>query len=75
MNATFTTYCLGVGCMTKCDTCQHAKNWRILNQMPNALRLARQRQMKRMSENQCQLTSGHLYEPEDEPPAAEESGS
>lgn len=75
MNTNFNTFCLGVGCMTKCDTCQHSKNWLILNQMPNALRLARQRQMKRMPESQCQLTSGHLYEPVDEPPAAAESGT
>ena len=27
----FHTYCLGVGCMPKCDTCQNEKNWQTLN--------------------------------------------
>lgn len=57
----FTTYCLGVGCMTKCETCQHEKNWQMLNQMDNALRLPMQARMKSMNTTMCQITSGRFY--------------
>lgn len=56
------TYCLGVGCMRKCETCQHEKNWQALNQLPNALRLSIQREAKRMDNDFCQLTNGKLYQ-------------
>lgn len=67
----FTTYCLGVGCMTKCDTCQHEKNWQMLNQMDNALRLAMQAKMKSINTTICQITSGRFYKPADQAKAQE----
>ena len=57
------TYCLGVGCMTKCKTCQHEKNWQALNQLPNTLRLAIQREARSVNQTQCQITSGCHYQP------------
>lgn len=59
----FDTYCLGVGCMTKCDTCQHEKNWQILNEMHDELRLPMQRNMHSIDTTACQITSGRFYEP------------
>lgn len=59
----FTVYCLGTGCMTKCQTCQHKKNWHTLNEMPDALRKPMQAGMTRIDESRCQITSGTLYQP------------
>lgn len=56
-----TTFCLGTGCMEKCRTCQHDANWHTLNQLPDALRLAIQREAKRINESACQITSGRFY--------------
>lgn len=64
----FTTYCLGVGCMTKCETCQHEKNWQMLNQMDDALRLPMQARMKSINTTNCQITSGRFYKPADHEP-------
>lgn len=57
----FKAYCLGVGCMTKCETCQFEKNWQTLNEMPDALRLAMQSGMKRVDQTGCQLLSGKFW--------------
>lgn len=59
--AKFKTYCLGVGCMSKCKTCQHDRNWQALNEMPDALRKPMQAQMGRIDESYCQISSGQLY--------------
>lgn len=58
---TFKAYCLGVGCMTKCESCQFDKNWRTLNELPNELRLSMQSEMARINETACQITSGKFY--------------
>ena len=58
-----TTYCLGVGCMSKCKTCQHERNWGALNQLPNTLRLALQKLAQRIDQCECQITSGCHYLP------------
>lgn len=57
----FKTYCLGVGCMDKCKSCQHGRNWQMLNEMPDALRKPMQAQMGRIDESYCQISSGQLY--------------
>lgn len=57
------TFCLGVGCMTKCESCQHEKNWQALNDMPDAWRLNKQSQMARINNTACQITSGCYYKP------------
>ena len=57
----FKAYCLGVGCMTKCETCQFEKNWQTLNEMPNAIRLSIQKNMRRVDNTGCQITSGCFY--------------
>lgn len=59
----FSTFCLGVGCMTKCQTCQHEKNWQMLNQLDNALRLPMQAKMTSINTTACQITSGRFYLP------------
>ncbi len=59
----FKTYCLGVGCMSKCKTCLHDQNWQTLNQMPDAMRKTMQAEMERMDDSFCQITSGRLYAP------------
>lgn len=59
----FDTYCLGVGCMTKCDTCQHEKNWQILNEFRDEIRLPMQDRMTSISTTACQITSGRFYQP------------
>jgi hypothetical protein len=59
----FKTYCLGVGCMDKCRTCQHDKNWKTLNELPDVARLAMQKNMIRVKESICQMTSGKFFEP------------
>jgi hypothetical protein len=55
------TFCLGVGCMVKCDTCRHEKNWQALNEMPDSWRKNKQAQMRRVDETACQITSGCHY--------------
>lgn len=57
----FKTYCLGVGCMTCCSTCQHERNWQMLNELPDALRKPMQKNMRRIDESYCQISSGKLY--------------
>lgn len=57
------TYCLGVGCMTKCNTCQHDHNWHMLNQMPDILRKSIQATARRIPQDACQLTSGLYFSP------------
>lgn len=61
--AGFTAFCLGTGCMEKCRTCQHDKNWQTLNEMPDALRKPMQANMQRIDNSRCQITSGTLYMP------------
>ena len=61
-HAAFETYCLGVGCMSKCKTCLHEQNWQTLNQMPDTMRKTMQAGMKRQDESFCQVTSGKLYQ-------------
>jgi hypothetical protein len=56
----FTGYCLGVGCMAKCDSCQYEKNWQLLEELGDG-RLAMQSKMTRVNESVCQITSGTLY--------------
>ena len=61
--AEFQTYCLGVGCMSLCNTCQHDQNWKTLNAMPDELRKPMQTNMNRIDESWCQISSGQLYTP------------
>ena len=61
----FSTYCLGTGCMTKCETCQHEKNWQILNQMDDGLRKPMQARMTNISTTACQITHGRFYAPQE----------
>lgn len=57
------TYCLGTGCMRKCDTCRNDEAWQELNQLPDALRKSIQGRMLRIDESRCQITSGRFYVP------------
>lgn len=50
-----THYCLGNGSIG-CDGCGREKNWQMLNQMPNALRLALQRKAMRVDDTTCILS-------------------
>ena len=53
-------YCLGYA-HEKCGTCQHEKNWQVLNQMPDALRKPMQSQAKRVDDDLCRLTGMGVY--------------
>lgn len=55
-----TTYCLGNGAL-KCDGCRQEKNWQMLNQMPDALRLAIQKAAKRIDDTECILSGRPFY--------------
>lgn len=55
------TYCLGNGMATKCESCQKLKNLDMLNQMPDALRLPLQSQMRSESIDACRLTKSSRY--------------
>jgi hypothetical protein len=46
------TFCLATS-DPKCDTCQHKVNWDTLNQMPNALRLSLQANMRHVDTQFC----------------------
>lgn len=54
-------YCLRVGCMSKCDSCQHGQSWDALNELPEEQRKLGQSKMKRVNESLCQITFGSLY--------------
>lgn len=54
------TYCLGYT-HEKCGTCQHEKNWQMLNQMPDVLRKQMQSQAKRVYYDLCRLTGMGAY--------------
>ena len=56
------TYCLGYT-HERCDTCQHEKNWQMLNQMQDALRKLMQAQMQRVDDDRCRLTGMSAYKP------------
>lgn len=58
------TFCLGNGAL-KCDGCQHEKNWKTLNQMPEALRKAMQAQAKCINDDDCILAGRPWYAPVD----------
>lgn len=54
------TYCLGYT-HEKCRTCQHEKNWQMLNQMPDVLRRSIQSQAQRVDDEHCRLTGMGAY--------------
>lgn len=53
--------------MVKCDTCQWEANWQTLNELPDTLRRAMQKQMVSISTDACQITSGRYYKARAEP--------
>ena len=53
-------YCLGYT-HERCSTCQHEKNWQMLNQMPDVLRKSIQSQMRRVDDERCRLTKMGEY--------------
>ena len=53
-------YCLGYT-HERCSTCQHEKNWQMLNQMQDALRKLMQSQMQRVDDDRCRLTGMGAY--------------
>ena len=61
-------YCLGYT-HERCSTCQHEKNWQMLNQMQDALRKLMQSQMQRVDDDLCRLTGMGSYKaaPETKP--------
>lgn len=64
-----THYCLGNGAL-KCDGCAQEKNWETLNQFPDPLRLALQRQARRIDDTTCILRGRPWYI--DTPPTSNE---
>jgi hypothetical protein len=60
---TATEYCIGNGSKKECPTCQHERAWDELNTLPDASRLAKQRTMIRISDDQCILTNTSYYKP------------
>jgi hypothetical protein len=61
MGKAFDLFCLGNG-SEKCNGCQKEKNWQMLNQMPETLRLAIQKQAKRINDDECILRGRPWYE-------------
>ena len=57
----FSTYCLGTGCMEKCNICHHDKNWMLLDALNDPVRIVMQAKMARIGESHCQLRSGCHY--------------
>lgn len=58
-----TTYCLGTG-MSICNSCQHDENWKYLNNdniILDTERLTLQKDMTRIDEAFCQLSSGKMF--------------
>lgn len=53
-------YCLGNG-ERKCDGCGQEKNWQILNQMPGAWRMKKQKEMTRVDDTECILRGRPWY--------------
>ena len=58
------TYCLGYT-HERCSTCQHQKNWQMLNQMPDSLRKPIQLQAQRVDDDRCRLTGMSSYKETD----------
>lgn len=56
-----THFCLGTG-ESGCKGCQKEKNWQLLNQLPDALRLAMQKQAQRIIDDECILNGRLWYE-------------
>lgn len=54
------TFCLGNGAL-KCDGCGQEKNWQTLNQLPDALRLAMQKNANRINDTACILRGRSWY--------------
>lgn len=54
-------FCLGYT-HSKCGSCQHEKNWQMLNQLPDPLRKLMQAEMVRVDDEKCRLTSMGEYE-------------
>lgn len=55
-----TNYCLGSG-EPKCDGCKQEKNWKALNQMPDAWRKQAQAQAQRIDDTACILSGRPWY--------------
>lgn len=49
------SFCLGNGSKKDCDTCQHNKVWHELNELPDPSRLAKQKLLQRITDDQCML--------------------
>ena len=64
------TFCLGNGAL-KCDGCGQEKNWQTLNQLPDALRLAMQKNAKRIDDTDC-ILQGRPYYTSVQPPKNED---
>ena len=56
------TFCLGYA-HEKCATCQHEKNWQMINQIPDALRKSMQQKMRQIDDERCRLTKMSEYLP------------
>lgn len=54
------SYCLGYT-HTKCESCQHEKNWQTINQLPDALRKKMQEGMARIDSDKCRMTAMGEY--------------
>jgi hypothetical protein len=57
-----THFCLGNG-EPKCDGCGQERNWQALNQLPDAMRLAIQKQAQRIDDTDCILAGRPFYKP------------
>lgn len=55
-----THYCLGNGAK-ECEGCGQEKNWQLLNQLPDALRLGLQAQAQSINDTDCILSGRPWY--------------
>ena len=65
------TFCLGNGSL-KCDGCGQEKNWKTLNQLPNALRLVMQKTARRIDDTAC-ILQGRPWYSGNQPPKGRDS--
>lgn len=54
-------FCLGNGSIG-CDGCQKEKNWQMINQFDDALRLAIQKTATRIKDDECILSGRKWFE-------------
>ena len=62
MNIEGLKYCLGYT-HKKCDTCRNEKNWQMLNQLTDSLRLPLQKVSIQINSDECRMTNMGKHSP------------